>query len=319
MGAARRISQKQLERIRWKGESAFRVLTYYFTVRWNRKRLGDYVERVLGHFAVPPDPRETRNPPTPGLPISYSLVDLGTATDRRFRLLYGEEEMIGGAGPGEVLEHLFWHINSETFRSTGAFLLVHAGSVATPDGVGVLLPGVSGAGKSTLTASLVRAGFNYLSDEAAAIEPVTRRIYPYPKAISLKKDDRGGLGLLAELRARRNGAEYLKRQWYLPPEEIPGGAVGRPCRAGLIVLTRYEAGAETQVSQITPAEGAFELAQHALNMSMWEDRALPLLADVARGAQSYRLVSGNLGEAVRAITGLAGEVKTAKSDTRGTA
>jgi hypothetical protein len=217
--------------------------------------------------------------------------------------------MIGGPGPGEVLEHLFWHINSETFRSTGAFLLVHAGSVASPDGVGVLLPGVSGAGKSTLTAALVKAGFNYLSDEAAAIEPVTRRIYPYPKAISLKKDDRGGLGLLAELRARRNGAEYLKRQWYLPPQEIPGGAVGGPCRAGLIVLTRYEAGAETEVSRITPAEGAFELAQHALNISMWEDRALPLLADVARRAQSYRLVSGHLGEAVRAIAELAHRTK----------
>jgi hypothetical protein len=115
--------------------------------------------------------------------------------------------------------------------------------------------------------------------------------------------------LLADLRARRNGAEYLTRQWYLPPQEIPGGAVGGPCRAGLIVLTRYEAGAETEVSQITPAEGAFELAQHALNISMWEDRALPLLADVARRAQSYRLVSGHLGEAVRAIAELAHRTK----------
>lgn len=305
MGKAKRISPKQLEQIRWKGESAFRVLTYYFTVRWNRKRLGDYVERVLGHFAVPPDPREARNPPTPGLPATYSLVDLGTSANRRFRLLYGDQEMMGGDGPGESLEHLFWHINSETFRATGAFLLVHAGSVASPDGLGVILPGVSGAGKSTLTAALVRAGFDYLSDEAAAIDPVSRRIYPYPKAISLKKDTRGGLGLLAELRARRNGAEYIKRQWYLPPEEIRSRAVGGPCRVGLIVLTRYQEGSDTEVTPITPAEGAFELAQNALNLSMWEGRAIPLLADVARGARTYRLVSGDLQDAVRTISKLA--------------
>lgn len=310
MGVMRRMTEEQLERIRWKGEAAFRVLSYYFTIRWNRKRIGDYIQRVLGQFAVPRDLNEERNPPTPGLPASYSLVDLGAPENRdRFRLLYAEQEMFTTDHPGAMLEHLMWHINSETFRGTGNFLLIHAGSVVSPMGTGVLLPGVSGAGKTTLTAALVEAGFGYLSDEAGVIDPVTRRLYPFPRALSFKTGSPSDLPLLRRLRAKHDGADLMKKEWHLPPDRIRPGAVSGPCEIGLIVTHRYEERAETRLTRASPAAAAFDLATHALNMGLYGARALPLVAEVARRARAYHLVSGDLDEAVKTVTTLAGRAR----------
>ena len=53
-------------------------------------------------------------------------------------------------------------------RPLGIYSL-HAAGLATPDGSGVLLVGSSGSGKSTLTIALIRAGWNYLSDDAVLL------------------------------------------------------------------------------------------------------------------------------------------------------
>lgn len=300
----RQISKARLARVRWQGESSFRVLSYYCTIRWNRSPLGNYVLKVLGGFAVEHDPNEYRLPPTPGYPPQYSLVDLGTPKDkRRYRLLFGDEEMNAGSHPSDVLTYLFWHINAETFTRTGNFLLIHAGSVATPTGEGVLLPADSGSGKSTLTAALIQAGFRYLSDEAGAIDPVSGRLYPYPKALSFKKSRSE---VFADLRRRFDGSKLLKQQWHLRAEDISSEGLGGPCQVKYVIAPRYEEGAELSVTPMSQAEATVELARCALNLAVYKARALPLLADLSRGARRYRLRSGDLREAVEAIAGLTG-------------
>jgi hypothetical protein len=296
-----RVSAARLKRIRWQGEAAFRVISYYCTVRWNRSKLGDYIHKVMGRFAVDPDPYEFRSPPTPGWPPQYSIVDLGPKEKRRYRLLHGDVQLIGGDHPGDALEHLFWHINSETFRTTGSFLLIHAGSLATPNGEGVLLPADSGSGKSTLTAALVQAGFRYLSDEAGAIDPVTRRLYPYPKALSFKKNRSD---VFAELRKKYDGSPLLKQQWHLRAEDMRADAYGGPCEIRFVIAPRYQAGADLDLAPMSTAETTVELARCALNLGVYRARALPLLADVAREARAYRLISGDIGDAVKTVAEL---------------
>jgi hypothetical protein len=53
-------------------------------------------------------------------------------------------------------------------RPLGIYSL-HAAGLATKDGEGVLLVGPSGSGKSTLSIGLIRAGWNYLSDDAVLL------------------------------------------------------------------------------------------------------------------------------------------------------
>lgn len=296
------VSADELARVRWTGESNYRVLSYYFTLRWNRAPIGEYVHHVLQGFAVPPDPAEMRIPPTPGMPPTYNLVDLGKFAERRYRLLYPETPLSASDAVGDVLHHLFWHVNSEAIRRTGNFLLIHAGSVVSPTGHGVLLPGGTGSGKTTLAMGLVRAGFGYLSDEAGAIDPVGGRVYPYPKALTLKRDP---AELLPGLRLGNGHRRMMRGVWHVRAEDLRPAALPGPTEARLVVFPRYDPdAARAGLASISRAEGVVALAENTLNLAVYGSRALRLLGRVARRARFYRLVSGDLDEAVRSIVRL---------------
>jgi len=290
-----------------RGGSTFRVLSYYFELDWDWPGVGQYVTHVLGHFEVPPDPSEQRNPPTPGLPVRYRLVDEGPGTEDRFRLYHGEATKIGSDSASEVLFHLFWHVNSEAIRLTGDFLLIHAGAVRTPGGQGIVLPGPSGAGKTTLVAALVRGGFAYLSEEAAAIDPVERKLYPYPRAFTMKREL---TELFPDIQIPPARTGWVNGQIHLRAEDLRADSLGSPCDVGFIIAPRYLEGAPTEVTPMTPAEAVVELGRNALNLSVYGSRALPVFGDVARGARSYRMVSGDLDDAVRTVRALTGTPAT---------
>jgi hypothetical protein len=291
----------ELSRVRWTGQGAYRALSYYFTVRWNRARLGAYVQHVLGPFAVPPDPRLTRNPPTPGLPPAYSLVELPRSKSGRFRLLYGNEPLLTSAKRDDVLHQLFWHINVESCWQTGDFVLIHAGAVVTPQAEGVLLPGQSGSGKTTLTAGLVRAGFGYLSDEAGVIDPVTRRLYPHAKTLNLKE---GSVDLFAELDGNKWGP--LIGEWYVPVDAIRPGAAAPPSPLRYVVAPRYRPGSPTILTPISRARTLATLWESSWNLSTYRGRAFHLLVDAMEKAQGFTLEYGNLDEAVNAVMTVTG-------------
>jgi hypothetical protein len=259
------------------------------------------VIHVLGDFQVDPDPNARQLRQTPDAPVHYALLHSPRSTAKRHRLLYGEHVIFRQDDPGHVLNHLFWHVNSECVWRTGDYFLIHAGAVVTPRGRGVLLPGASGTGKTTLTAALVRAGFGYLSDEAGAIDPVSRRLFPYPKALTFKEQklrDR-----LADMATCLEGSP-IDGQWHVRADEIRPGAVAGPCEVGYVIRPRYEAGAPTRITPMTTAETALCLMENALTLDSYRGRGLRLAGDIARAARGFTLVSGDLDEAVRAVVKL---------------
>lgn len=295
-----RFSAARLDRIRWEPELAFRSLSYYFSLRWNWASYGTTVMYVLRDFQVDPDPLEARRSHIPGSSIRYSLIH-SRRSKRAHRLLYNDQVIYQSNDPSHVLNYLFWHINSETICRTADYFLIHAGAVVTPAGEGVLLPAASGSGKTTLTGALVRHGFGYLSDEAGAIDPVTRRLFPYPKALAFKEKklrDR-----LAELAADFDGSR-IDGTWHVHADEIRPGVAAGPCEVRYVISPRYQTGAATRITPMTAAEVAFCLGDNAFTLGYYRGRGLHLLADIARGARGFRLVSGDLDEAVRAVAKL---------------
>lgn len=202
--------------------------------------------------------------------------------------------MRGGAGD-YLIAHLLWHINAEAARRTDDVLLIHAGAVVSPGGRGVVLPAASGSGKTTLVAGLVRAGFGYLSDEAAALDPATGRVLPHPKALAFKRDPRELLGLT-------DVAAPLVQQWHVLPSDLRDGAVAPASPVGHVVVVSYEPGAPTDLAPLSRAAAAVELGGNALNLPAFGARCLPLLAGVLRDAACWRLRSGDLAVAVTAVS-----------------
>jgi hypothetical protein len=291
-----------LDRYRWKGEQSFRMLSYYFSVRWTVEAAGRRVLYTLGDFAVPIDRDEYPEIRAPGVPPQYSIVK-GPPSDRRYHLVYGESVMFSSHKMGWLLSQLFWHINAQTIRHSGEFFIVHAGAVASPAGEGIILPSRSGGGKTTLVTGLIQAGFQYMSDEGAAVDPVSRMLYPYSRALSFKP---GHAALFPDLYQLVDGRDWLGGQRWINPADIRQGALGAPCPIRFILAHEYRAGAQTDLTPLTPAQAVMELLTNALNLPRYRARALPLVADVVRRAQCYRLISGGLDEAVRTITELTG-------------
>jgi hypothetical protein len=288
-----------LGRTDWPFERHYRMLAYYFTVRASSDLI-DEPARLIARFEVPEDTREVRRPSTPNLPPIYSLVELGPRTRNRFRLFYGDAQLVWSDDRNIPVDHLLWHVHAEAIRRTGDFLLVHAGAVRTPSGVGMLLPARPQSGKSTLTLGLVRGGFGYLSDEAAAIDPVTRTLYPFQKAITLK---RGSFDLFPEHepRDRHPGEGWSKR--HVLPEDIGPHALADACSVGFVVAPRYEKGATTELEELSRAQAVTELWRHAFNAPLYGKRAPILLADALERARCFRLVVGDLDEAVALLSG----------------
>lgn len=290
----------RLRRLVWRTQ-AFRALDYYFLVDTNRWPCGpvtDYVSHVLGGFAVEVDHLEERNPPTPGLPTRYRLAFL-RGDERPYRLFHGDTCIYSAVVPGHTMGHLFWHINAEAIRQTGSYLLVHAGALVLPSGDALLLPAASGSGKTTLTAALVRSGFGYLTDEAAAIDPVRLLVHPYPKALTMK--DAAIAEALGCGTADPAWSEFMAEGRHVHPHELRPASTAEPAPPTLVIVPQYEPGAATTLEPLTKGETAAALMGQALNVRRYGRRALDVVADVARKSRGYRLVSSDLDEAVAAV------------------
>jgi hypothetical protein len=268
----------------------FRRLSHGFRVGSNDPEIRAYVGRVLERFVVrePPDGWTT-----------YDVVDLGPSEpESRFRLLIDGTWVLGSGNVSHVLNDLFSHVNLDTVEATRDRVLVHAGAVATAGGSGVVLPAPSGAGKTTLVAGLVRAGFGYLSDEAAVFDPVSGTLHAYPVHLSLKGRSRNEF---PDVGPDPADAAFSGDTWHVDPEAIRQGAIASPCSVGSVISHRYERNAVTSIGSLTPAQACVELGRNLMLGRRDVGRSLDLLARVCRSSRSYRLTYGDLDAAVEAI------------------
>lgn len=176
------------------------------------------------------------------------------------------------------------------------FVTLHAAAVARGNDL-VLLAGESGAGKTTLTLALLDAGWTYLSDDLAPVDPATALVHPFPKPLGVKDPAvwervravfRDGPGLPPP-----DGSFLVPpRLWDVATEPLP---------ARLLLFPRFDAGAELEVEPLTPARAA---ALASAYLRRLDPPRLALLNRLCAGARSVRLGYGSSGDAVRAIDSL---------------
>ena len=195
----------------------------------------------------------------------------------------------------EVLPHLEWFINWRIIRTRDEYVQLHASSLEV-GGRALILPGNPGCGKSTLTAGLLARDWSYLCDEFALIDPVTRQIHPFPRALCMKEPsfavvDRLGLRLSRQ-------TPYHKatkgRVAFLNPLDVRTDVVGQPSPVRWVVFPNYVPGASPTLEPMTRSQAAYELARQCFNFRAHEGRAVDVLADVVRGAKCYQLTAGDI-------------------------
>lgn len=205
------------------------------------------------------------------------------------------EGMCGCATPVAQLNQVLWHVTQRvTDDNEGKLLLLHASAMAKGDRA-VLLAAPSESGKSTLAAGLLRAGFDYVTDELVAIDPDTGLIQPYPKPISI---DKGSWEVLADLRPQvpDHLSDYVRDQWQVAPDRVAG-----PCRPTLVVFPRYDADGPTTLEPRSRASALVALVENSFNFKRDGRRWLAVGADLVRGAECRTLAVSDLDAAVSLI------------------
>jgi HprK-related kinase A len=220
------------------------------------------------------------------------------------RILRDGAPLWTGQDADELLAYLEWGINRTAAEWLGQrYLLFHAGSVAR-DGRGLILPAASGSGKTTLVAGLLAAGFEYLSDEVAVVDPHQLNLLPFAKSLCVKAGGRevlAGLspGLATAIPRRRFGGEPV---WYLPPsrETTPNASVA----VRHVVLPRYRLGGVTELRPVARSAALRQLLEQSFNLRAHGAWGVGRLVDMLRQADCYTLSVGELQPAVELLVQL---------------
>lgn len=273
---------------------AFTALSYSFTVETDSDETRFHVLRILGAFLVPPQSWATRSFPGEQ---DVERWRLGAGVDGH-ALWRGSEELYRGEESGAVLDQFLWALNQRVIRVARDFYLIRAAVLALPDDGAVLIPAQAGGGKSSLTVALVRAGFEYLSDELAPVDPVTGRVHPYSKAASLEP---GSYDLFPDLLERAPAPLEGARHRYLTPSEMGGAAAAGPREVRAVVFCLYVGEGEPGTDHLTPGELAQALVVHSLGIEFYGARSLPILERLARAAPAQSMRHRNLDEAVATV------------------
>jgi hypothetical protein len=171
-------------------------------------------------------------------------------------------------------------------------LCVHAGVVAHGNSV-IVVPGASGLGKTTLTAALVRAGFEYLSDEALAIDTGTATVQPFPRPLAMSHDSWALVASDVAL-PPAPGQEVL-----VPPAAF--GTVGEPGGAVSDVLLVNRRPGPVEIEPATPGDALSELLRRSFNHFRTPGASFELLTGIARRARAWRVGYSDARELAHAV------------------
>ena len=160
------------------------------------------------------------------------------------------------------------------------WVFIHAGVVGWR-GRAIILPAMSHNGKTTLVSELIRLGAIYYSDEYAVIDP-TGMIHPFERDLSI----------------RPPGSEVPIQ---VPPSEF-GAEIGMdPIPAGMVVLTRFEPGADFRPERVSIGIGIMEAIPDVIPIRLNTDFSLKVLNTALRRAIIVKSLRGEAQIAARSI------------------
>lgn len=184
---------------------------------------------------------------------------------------------------GSLLAQLPGVLHDHAAHNRG-LTVFHAGSVRTPDGDVIIIPGQSTAGKSTLTAALIRAGSDLISEEMTGVLPGSLAAIGYATPLNLDARSRAVLGLhqsdspLTSLRELRRDARIVNG---------PTDPVNR------IVLPDFFHNAEVEVHRPVGIEALLTLLPHAVNLLYAGNTGFQTICDLVQTVPVHRIRHGD--------------------------
>ncbi len=218
-------------------------------------------------------------------------------------------------GEATSLAHCFrlleWQLDLFLSHVVRDRLLLHAGAVAQ-NGVSIIFPGVSGSGKSSLTLALLLAGYDYLSDELAVIDPHNTNISAFPKPLSIK--NRGPFSAIvadhwfgpdsAEIDTARQQLPNYQPVWYIHPDDLHIHICQSSLPVRFIVFPTYSPDHAPQLVPLNANDTLQKLVENSVNFPQFAGKSLNLLSRLVAGAAGYQLQFNDLTTTIQLLNQL---------------
>lgn len=175
-------------------------------------------------------------------------------------------------------------------------LALHAGVVARA-GRALVLPGPSGHGKSTLVAALLRAGWDYVSDESLCLRWVDGALVAYPRPLGLSAWAADYLGVTGT---------FGDGERFVTAGDLGARAEPAPLEVSDVVLSQR--GDATPHLEAADRSAALEtLLRRGFTHHVDAGRALQVLSTMLQRVRVHRLLVGAPDETAAALSaGLSG-------------
>ncbi len=258
----------------------------------------------------PPRPTGSGRPvyDAPSGPIDYFADDDALFVDyeKRVRMLCAPTEGliqlgIAGSEPEDrvlATHPLLTMALLEMMKRFGRFPL-HAACVSH-QGRGVLVAGSSGAGKSTLSVTLLRAGFDFLSDDTVFLRPSSTGgsvVSGFPDEVDVTPTTTSmfpELGHLADEPMPPGRDKYGFRI-----EDVFGVDPVSECRPAVLLSPRVEPGGPSRLERLSPSEALFELTPNVLLTDQAASQShLDVLAELVTSVPCFTFRMGSDVDAV---------------------
>ena len=195
-----------------------------------------------------------------------------------------------------IVPYVLWEVTRLLLEgATAPTIPIHAAALVR-NGKAVVLCGPSHAGKSTLAAWLTHRGWGFLTDEVGLLdisEPTTTIVRPFWRPIGVR---RGG-PIDAVVHVPGDEAEVL-----VPATRL--GSLGEPAPLVALVCPRYSAGAEGELTQLSPAEALTTVAAQLPSLARDGAAVFNALADIVSRVPSYALSVDDLDTAETTLAAL---------------
>lgn len=277
-------------------DATYQALSYEFRVWSDLPSAGETLGRLLAPFA---HGQVGAKAATYTLRSDDRFEDGSTAYE--LRLDGSHIQRVPSAG--SMVDWLIAHFSRRAVQTCHEYLAVH-GAVASKGGEAVLMCAPPDAGKTTLVAGLTLAGFSFLTDEVALIDPATGWVHPFPRPLMI---DPASMDVLVGLRATLPVAyeSFRNIRHHVAPDDLRPDALGEPCAIRHIVLPAYRPqGGPTTIVPLGRADAMEVLARQAFNFDLVGRRGFDILAAVVRAADCYTLSITDLDEAIGSVTAL---------------
>ncbi|MGH9158284.1 MAG: hypothetical protein ACRD1K_21165 [Acidimicrobiales bacterium] len=254
-------------------DSVYELLGTAFRVRSTSAGTGDAVASLFGGFSTPEQPVPSAR--------CFVVVDECGRHGGGMCIHVGGRPVTRPGGLGPVLSWLLAEMNAAAIESYDGFA-VHAGAVAAAGQV-TAFPGESGRGKTTLVTAALRAGLDYVSDEALCVDPLSRNVIAYPRPLDLSPESLRLTGL-----ADRGVGTPVATGALVAPASIEARVAGPPLVLAGVVRPVRRAGPPV-LTMVNRSQAMAWLLEFSFNHYKRPEESFRLAAALARQATAWTL------------------------------